>query len=91
MKGLDGMDARPPSVTNKISWAITSHAPILAGEGSGMRVLYGLGSLTSRGHCLAYCLLDACHHLGRSLSQRRLTPHVCTDPGDECRSTGAVS
>jgi len=56
-----------------------------------MRVLYGLGSLTSRGHCLAYCLLDACHHLGRSLSQRRLTPHVCTDPGDECRSTGAVS
>jgi hypothetical protein len=78
MKGLDGMDARHLSVTTKISWAITFHAPILAGEGSGMRVLHALGSLTSRGHCLAYCLLDACHYLGRSLSQRRRKGYTLT-------------
>jgi hypothetical protein len=72
------MDARHPSVSNKISRAITSHAPILAGEGSGRRVLHALGWLTSRGHCLAYCLLDACHYLGRYLSQRRRKGYTLT-------------
>src|SRR5262245_46992006 len=78
MKGLDGIDARHPSVTNEISGDVTSHAPILAGERPGTRVLQALGPMTSHGHCLACRLLDACHHRGPSRSPRRRKGYLLT-------------
>jgi hypothetical protein len=78
MKGLDGMDARHPSATNKISGDVTSHAPILAGKRPATRVVHALGPLISRGHCLACRLLDACHYLGRSRSPRRRKGYLLT-------------
>jgi hypothetical protein len=81
MNGLDGMDARYVSVTNTTSWDVTFQAPILAGERPGTRVLHALSPMTSRGHCLACRLLDACHHQGRFLAQCRRTG--CTLAGRE--------